>query len=166
MLWGGPNFDKLGRFPHPGVKFIDFSPNENYIVTSNWQEKRNPDDPEAVIVWDILTQKKLRGYDLGSMPKWEDNRQMAASWPVFRWSHDDKYIARLGKDKEGVDAISVYQVPDMGLLDKKSIKVPGVRDVQWSPTANTLSYWVPERDNVPAHVSALFIPRCHACCGC
>lgn len=44
------------------------------------------------------------------------------TWPVFRWSKDDKYFARLG-----ADMLSVYETPSFGLLDKKSIKIPGIR---------------------------------------
>lgn len=44
------------------------------------------------------------------------------TWPVFRWSKDDKFFARLGPD-----VLSVYETPSFGLLDKKSIKIPGIR---------------------------------------
>jgi uncharacterized protein with WD repeat len=43
------------------------------------------------------------------------------SWPAFKWSHDDKYLARMVSGPNGM--ISVYETPGMGLLDKKSIKV-------------------------------------------
>lgn len=46
------------------------------------------------------------------------------TWPVFRWSKDDRYFARLGQD-----VLSVYETPSFGLLDKKSIKIPGIRYV-------------------------------------
>ena len=32
-LWGGPSWRRLCRFAHNGVKLIDFSPNERYLVT-------------------------------------------------------------------------------------------------------------------------------------
>ena len=38
----------------------------------------------------------------------------------------------------------------MGLLNKKSIKAKGVRAFAWSPTDNTLAYWVPEEGERPA----------------
>lgn len=44
------------------------------------------------------------------------------TWPIFRWSKDDKFFARLGSDM-----LSVYETPGFGLLDKKSIKIPGIR---------------------------------------
>ncbi len=39
-----------------------------------------------------------------------------------------RFFARLGRN-----AISVYQAPDMGLLDKKSVKLDAVQDFAWSP---------------------------------
>ena len=62
----------------------------------------------------------------------------ADRWPVFKWSHDDKYFARMSGD--GV--LSIYETPSFGLLDKKSIKVSGMRDFSWSPAENILAYWV------------------------
>ena len=35
-------------------------------------------------------------------------------------------------------ALSIYETPSFGLLDKKSIKVAGMRDFSWSPSNNTL----------------------------
>jgi uncharacterized protein with WD repeat len=46
-----------------------------------------------------------------------------------------------------------------GLLDKKSVKIPGIRDFSWSPTDNVLAYWVAEDKDVPARVTLLEIPR-------
>ena len=39
-----------------------------------------------------------------------------------------RFFARLGRN-----AISVYEAPDMGLLDKKSVKLDAVQDFSWSP---------------------------------
>ena len=32
-LWGGDSWNKIVRFVHQDVRYIDFSPNENYMVT-------------------------------------------------------------------------------------------------------------------------------------
>lgn len=76
-----------------------------------------------------------------------------SAWPIFRWSHDDKYFARMGND-----VLSVYETPSFGLLDKKSLKPVGIRDFSWSPTDNIIAYWVAEDKNVPARVTLLEIP--------
>merc|ERR1719253_1498991 len=44
------------------------------------------------------------------------------------------------------------------MLDNKSVQVPGVNSVQWSPKAHIISYWVPEKDHVPARVGLMTIP--------
>ncbi|CAN0573347.1 unnamed protein product, partial [Ectocarpus sp. 12 AP-2014] len=71
----------------------------------------------------------------------------------FRWSADGKYLARKGKD-----LISIYELPSMRLLDKKSLKAEGVSDFEWSPKDNVLAYWAPEQANAPARVSVVEIP--------
>jgi len=38
-IWGGEKWDKLMRFAHPGVKLIDFSPCEKYLVTASPQRR-------------------------------------------------------------------------------------------------------------------------------
>jgi translation initiation factor 3 subunit B len=142
VLWGGDKFERLQRFSHPGVQVLDFSPCETYLVTCNRTEKKNKTDPDYIIVWDVRSGKKLRSFDSGG---------------PFRWSHDDKYFSRVGPD-----VISVYETPSMGLLNKKSFKIPGVKEAQWSPDQNILAYWVPESKesgaNAPATVALLEIP--------
>jgi translation initiation factor 3 subunit B len=59
---------------------------------------------------------------------------------LFKWSHDGKFIARKGRD-----CISVYELPTMALLDKKSLKATGVADFDWSPGGDCLAYWAPEQ---------------------
>lgn len=53
----------------------------------------------------------------------------------------------------------MFFLQSFGLLDKKSIKIPGIRDFSWSPTDNVLAYWVPEDKDVPARVTLLEIPK-------
>ena len=108
-LWGGEKFQQIVRFSHPGVQFIDFSPCEKYLVTfSPLADSRATDEPQAIIIWDVLSGAKKRAF----------NADKSQALPIFKWSHDDKYFARMG-----VDVLSVYETPSFGLLDKKSIKV-------------------------------------------
>jgi len=143
-IWGGDDFQALGRFIHDGVNIIAWSPNEKYIVTSNNKDRKGPKDPNWCIqIWDVKTQKMMRGFD----------KAMTRSWPAFKWSHDDRFFARTG---DGV--ISIYETPHMGLLDKKSVKVDGVANIEWCPSQNILAYWVPEQLNVPAKVALIELP--------
>jgi len=148
-VWGGASWNKLGRFPHAGVKLIDFSPCEKYLVTASpqYQDNDNPKDPQCIIVWDVRTGKKLRGFlvqTVGGAP---------ISWPLFKCSFDDKYLARISED-----TISIYETPSLDLLDKKSLKIPGVKDFAWSPSDHIISYFVPEANDKPASVVLVEIP--------
>ena len=118
-------------------QFIDFSPCENYLVTFSPPNSRSaanatgPDgEPTAIHIWETRTGVKKRSF----------HADMPHVWPIFKWSHNDKFFARMTKD----GALSIYETPSFGLLDKKSIKVPGMKDFSWSPTENILSYWVAE----------------------
>lgn len=139
-LWAGPKFSQFQKFSHPEARFIAFSPCEKYLVTFS----PTGTDDKKLIIWDLRSGQEKR-----SFPPPDEY----ATWPIFRWSKDDKYFARLGRD-----VLSVYETPGFGLLDKKSIKIPGIRDFSWSPTDNTLAYWVAEDKDVPARVTLLEIP--------
>jgi translation initiation factor 3 subunit B len=74
--------------------------------------------------------------------------------PAFQWSHDDQYLARMGKD-----LISIYETPGMKLLDKRSLIADGIHEFQFSPArANVIAYWAPEHGNAPAHVDLIELP--------
>lgn len=48
-LWGGREFERMGRLSHVGVEFIDFSPCENYVVTFS-PRLMNAEEPLAIII--------------------------------------------------------------------------------------------------------------------
>ncbi|KAJ9105519.1 hypothetical protein QFC21_001890 [Naganishia friedmannii] len=185
-LWQGKSFSEPHRFTHPGVRLVDFSPCENYLVTfapepivASPQDPDSPPDPRKfapedegnhIAVWEVKTGLLLRtfpgeapsppppaGVDPKDLPP---PRKLA--WPLLRWSPDDKYVARCLMGSQ----ISVYEAPTMGLLDKKSIKIDGVLDFDWCPDAelsangkeNMLAFWTPEVENQPARVSLMAIP--------
>jgi uncharacterized protein with WD repeat len=50
----------FSRFAHRSVNYIDFSPTERYLVTIS----PRPNNPEAFIVWDIITGQKKRSFPL------------------------------------------------------------------------------------------------------
>lgn len=142
-LWGGDEFNQIVKFTHEGVSYIDFSPCEKYLVTFSSMLAAN-DHPEAIIMWDVRTGVKRRTFH---------SEQEKVSWPVFKWSPDDKYFARIGQD-----LLSIYETPSMALLEKKSMKIAGVKNFSWSPSQNILAYWVAENKDVPARVTLLEIP--------
>ena len=148
-MWGGKDFEPISRFMHTNVKLAEFSPCERFIVTTTWADKPNDKDDggDAVVIWDVRTGEKRRGF------KQEGPKDKPME--PFKWSHDGKYFAKLTED-----AIQVYSSEDMKLLDKKALKLPGVRDFAWSPTANIISAYVPSdaTGQVPARIMLIDIP--------
>jgi translation initiation factor 3 subunit B len=142
-LWGGEAMKQIVRFSHPGVQLSDFSPCERYMVTFSSAPETNKEDPTAIIIWDLRTGYKKRGFLC-------DN---ASAWPVFKWSYDGSYFARMSQD-----TLSIYETPSFGMLDKKSIKIKGLKDFAWSPTDNIISYWTCEEGDLPARVTLIEIP--------
>ncbi|CAB9518604.1 factor 3 subunit B [Seminavis robusta] len=144
ILWSGKNYDKAGRFVAPDVKLVLFSPHETYLLTNN--ERR--EDPAAIKIYNVATGLLLRTF-----PLYPDNFPQDGPPPPFLWSHDDKYLARMGNG-----LISIFETPTMRLLDKKSLLAPDIHEFHWSPKANVLAYWAPERGNSPAHVDLIEVP--------
>ncbi|RDD37506.1 Eukaryotic translation initiation factor 3 subunit B [Trichoplax sp. H2] len=152
ILWGGKGFDRKMRFTHRNVKHIDFSPCERYLVSFSpefLEQKEGDDQTEPIIIWDVRTGKKKRGFYC---------EPDAIRWPVLKWSHDGKYFARITKAGQEDACISVYDTETCGLLDKKSIKIPCVKDFSWSPGDHVLAFWVPEVKDIPARVTLMQIP--------
>lgn len=142
-LWGGKSWERLVRFVHPGVKLIEFSPEENYVIT--WSNVPPQGTDHNLRIWDVRSGKLLRGFPT------PDAKQLG--WPLFRWSPDDKYVARMAKD-----VLAVYELPNLQLVGGKPIKIDGIKDFCWSPKDNNLAYWTPEIDNTPARVTIINLP--------
>uniref|UniRef100_A0A8C2E1D1 Eukaryotic translation initiation factor 3 subunit B n=1 Tax=Cyprinus carpio TaxID=7962 RepID=A0A8C2E1D1_CYPCA len=124
--------------------FMYFKQGENfsvYVVTFS-PLMDTKDDPQAIIIWDVLTGQKKRGFHL-------QNRNLV----LFRWSPDGKFFARMTQD-----TLSIYETPSMGLLDKKSLKINGIKDFSWSPGDNIIAFWVPEDKDIPARVTLMQLP--------
>jgi translation initiation factor 3 subunit B len=178
QLWGGENWSRQKRLAHIGVNLIDFSPNEKYVVT--WSHKpisvdeNHPvltadDDGKNYIIWDVATAKPIRSFltlDILSDQKDEAGNfiKRKIQWPAFKWSADDKYVARMTHGK----SITVYELPSMKALDKKPILIEGVQDFDWAPATpkregfkgyeQLFCYWTPEMLSNPAKVGLMSIP--------
>lgn len=177
LLWGGPSWARLKRFQHPGVNLVDFSPNENYVTTWSHRpvqvEEDNPilsaeEEGKNYIIWDVATGKPLRSFaNIEGGPTIDDEGnpvKKKMQWPAFKWSADDKYVARMTHGQ----SISVYELPRMNQLDKKPIKIEGVMDFEWSPATpqrdgirtyeQLFCFWTPEIGSNPAKVGLMSIP--------
>lgn len=186
-LWSGPRLDgPLGvnvfRFTHPGARLAQFSPCEKYLVTWSDEPLVNPEDhpqptykeaygPEdegnKFVIWDVKTQRVLRTFP-GDKPPTGGDAVAYSPNVIFKWSPDDAYVARCNVGT----AIQVYELPEMGLLDRKSVKIEGVQDFEWCPMSEKdwearkagkgkecmLAYWQPEATNQPARVNVMGLP--------
>ena len=177
QLWGGPTFSKQKQFPHPFVQLIEFSPGESYLTT--WSARpiqveegqsvlSYEEDGKNIIIWDIVSGKPLRSfvsYDLTAGPGEADGQpKKKVQWPAFKWSADEKYVARMLKGQ----SISIYELPGMGLLGKTSVRIDGVMDFEWAPATprregvknyeQLLCFWTPEIGSSPARVGLMSIP--------
>jgi translation initiation factor 3 subunit B len=184
------------------VKLIDFSPCEQYLVTWSHEPIVVPDgalqgpqyfSPEdegnCIAVWEIKSGNLLRTFpavNAQPSPSAIDDAQkkQGMAWPALKWSGDDKYVARVTPGQQ----ISVYELPSMGLLGKKSVKIEGVVDFEWCPLGdkdrdegdktsaikgssgaakaprkipkeNMLVFWTPEVQNQPARVTLMSLPN-------
>ncbi|KAG5956484.1 Translation initiation factor 3 subunit b [Claviceps cyperi] len=175
QLWGGNSWSRQARFAHPYVNLVAFSPTEKYMVTWSNRPISIPDsghpalsiddDGKNYVIWDIATGTPLRSFANLDAPKGEEGKPPAKlQWPAFKWSADDKYVARLTQGQ----SISVYELPRMNLLDKTSIKIEGVMDFDWAPASpqrdgvksyeQLFCYWTPEIGSNPAKVGLMSIP--------
>lgn len=177
QLWAGASWSRQRRFGHPFVNLVAFSPNENYLVT--WSARpiaigddahpqlTRDDDGKNYVIWDIATGKPLRSFanlDAPAGPEGGPVQPPRNPWPAFKWSADDKYVARMILGQ----SISVYTLPSMGLLDKTTIKIEGVKDFDWAPATvkregikdyeQLFCYWTPEIGSNPAKVGLMSIP--------
>lgn len=85
-------------------------------------------------------------------------------WPIFKWAggKEDLFFAKLATSKTtGQAVISVYECPDMGLLDKKSLKLDAVEYFEWSPSEPLMSIYHRESQegNIPAKISLMKLPE-------
>merc|ERR1712183_390067 len=86
-----------GKFAHPGAMLIDFSPCEKFLVSYSNISRATP---ENLIVWDVKLATKIRGFTVN---------QDSVSWPMLKWSADDRFCAREMED----GTISVFTLPSM-----------------------------------------------------
>lgn len=145
-LWGGPSFARIHRFPHAGANYIDFSPYERYLVTLSpipiqpaaRPSPQNPfteeDAGRYIAIWEVATGRFIRTFPLEQEKEKEkgaagETQKKAFTWPLFKWSQDEKYFARVVPGS----MISIYETPSMRLLNNKSVKIDGVQEFEWQP---------------------------------
>jgi translation initiation factor 3 subunit B len=156
-LWAGAMFEQYKRFGHKEVNMAAFSPAEKYLVTYAIPRRKNrwAPTPEAYKIWEIQTGELKRSFP---------SVKSLNTWPYFKWSHDDKFFSSpfastQANPKEGdAGGISVYKTEDFFLLDRKSVKIEGLRDFEWSPSDPMVAYWVAEQGQIPSRVGVMRFP--------
>jgi len=143
------------RFPHSGVRDIQISPSESHLVTFSRDMRPSKEDPQQIIIWNIATGEKLRGFNA------EPCTPTGDVWPAFRWSHDDSFFSRM----KHTESIALYSTADKCQMTKsmnakkeavkQSIKIAGVENFAWSPSNNYIALWSPEEGERPARVTVI-----------
>jgi translation initiation factor 3 subunit B len=156
-VWGGPGWARQSRLDHSAVIWVDWSPNEKYMFTCSTIEPQHMRDSATVLikVFDMRAGTLVRTFQSALSDFVMEGDKAGLQWPVFKWAGGpgDKFFARMSTNQ-----ISVYETPSMQLLDKKSLKLEGVKDFEWSPTQDVLSVYQPEIGNQPARISLIQIP--------
>jgi translation initiation factor 3 subunit B len=142
VIWGGPEFQRVGNFAHANVTHAEFSPCERFLLTFS-EDSGDEADREALMVWNVRTQTKVKAF---ADPRFEQQSRQT-EWPFLKWSFDGSYFARTIEN-----GISVFATSTMKLVDGKPVPVRGIASFEWSPTDSVVAYWCPEEDDVPAKV--------------
>jgi translation initiation factor 3 subunit B len=154
-LWAGDQFTKwLVRFPHEGVKYIQFSPNEEFLLTWNGAE---PGKDNAVRIFRVLSGETKRNCPTPVVSPTNPSSEKDI-FPHFLWSNDGKYFAECNESTIFVrDTISFDFIKD-DEGRKRTMKYENLHTFQWSPKDNIIALWTLERDNNPARLVLVEIP--------
>jgi len=150
-LWAGPQFEKKGRFASPGVRYIEFSPNEDYILTWNGTPAIQADE-NAVRMFRILTGECVRTCRTPAVAP------LGGDFPHFLWSHDGKYFAECNDSAIMIRDTDTFELIRDEEGKKRTLKFPELSTFQWSPKDNVLAVWTLEKDNNPAKLTFVEIP--------
>jgi translation initiation factor 3 subunit B len=154
-LWAGEKFQKWKvRFPHENVKFIDFSPNEDFLLTWNASHPSEGDE-NAVKIFRVLTGEcmwKCR------TPPFSPTSEKGGDFPHFLWSKDGRYFAECNETTVYVRDTQTFELLKDEEGRKRSLKYENLATFQWSPKDNIIALWTLEKNNNPARLVLVEIP--------
>jgi len=150
-LWAGPNYEKKVRMAHESVKQLEFSPDEEFVLTWNGSHSSEA-DKKAVRIFRVLTGEQV----------WSCRTPTVApggtDFPHFLWSNDGKYFAECSETTIFVrDTVNFDLIKD-DEGKKRTLKYDGLNTFQWSPKDNIIAAWVPEKGNSPARLVLVEVP--------
>jgi translation initiation factor 3 subunit B len=150
-LWAGPEFVKQMRFAHEKVRNIEFSPNEEFILTWNGSNFMD-EDPNGVRIFRVLTGECVRKCRTPKIaPTGND-------FPHFLWSHDGRYFAECNENAILVRDTDTFELIKDEEGKKRTLKYENLHEFQWSPKDNVIALWILEKDNNPARLVLVEIP--------
>lgn len=150
-LWAGPEFKKKVRFAHDGVKFVDFSPTEEFVLTWNGTAAIEADE-NAVKIFRVITGEQVRSCRTPACAP------LGNEFPHFLWSQDGKFFAECNDSAIMVRETENFEIIKDEEGKKRSLKFPELSTFQWSPKDNVLAVWCLEKDNNPARLVLVEIP--------
>uniref|UniRef100_A0A915ERS8 Eukaryotic translation initiation factor 3 subunit B n=1 Tax=Ditylenchus dipsaci TaxID=166011 RepID=A0A915ERS8_9BILA len=112
-LWGGEKLAKVQRFQHEDVNFIEFSPNEKYLVTYSREERRFGDGENCLRIFDVFTGEMKKSFS----PSGQGSARIH-DWPFFKWSPTEEYFAFC---RPKGNTINVYETSNFTLCDNLPI---------------------------------------------
>lgn len=150
-LWAGPEFHKKVRFAHEAVKEIEFSPDEEFLLTWNGAHSSTRDD-RAVRIFRVLTGECIKMFKTPTVTP------RGGEFPHFLWSHDGQYFAECNETSIFIRESSTGEYVKDEAGKKKPLKYDGLASFDWSPKQNVISAWIPEKNNNPARLVLTEIP--------
>lgn len=150
-LWAGPEFTRKMRFPHNEVRRVQFSPNEDHIVTWNGAHPSQMDD-NAVRIFRVLTGESMRTCRTPSMAP------AGGEFPHYLWSHDGKYFAECNETSVLVRETDTFNLITDEDGKARQLKYDSLHTFQWSPKDNILAVWTLEKNQNPARLVLVEIP--------
>jgi len=153
-LWAGDQFQKWKvRFPHNGVKHIEFSPNEEFLLTWNGSHAKEEDE-QAVKIFRVLSGELMRTCRTPPISPLNDK----GDFPHFLWSNDGKFFAECNEGTIFVRDTQTFDLIKDEEGRKRSLKYENLATFQWSPKDNIIAVWTTEKQNNPARVVLVEVP--------
>mmetsp|Transcript_20849 Transcript_20849/g.35345 ORF Transcript_20849/g.35345 Transcript_20849/m.35345 type:complete len:781 (+) Transcript_20849:34-2376(+) len=148
-LWGSSDFQSLGKFMHPKVEELSFSPCENYVITYRYAFHEGLNPADAIIVWDVRTNAKIRSFELKNpvdlkfqvqaiIPPSQDAN------PNSKAKRTDQVVRGRVKAYEGDSSGGLFTIEEGNTIHEKvpSDKVSPLQEpnrLKWSPDGQYLA---------------------------
>eukprot|EP01084_Bolivina_argentea_P146626 256684_1 len=169
------------KLEHHRVDQMSFSPNETFLITCNataYENQNGQRQTPQLKIWDVLTGNLIIDVSYKTIGPTIKLR-LPGWWPIFKWSHDEKYIAKVNSSKgmtvkaKDLNKINIYHIRALSQDDDtydektrfkieklggKSLTVGSLFNMEFSPTDNILSYTCFAQNDDQSKVTLISIP--------